>query len=213
MKTRFIIVRHGESIGNAKRIILGRTDWDLSELGRRQAYCTASALADRRIDAVYSSDLLRAYNTVLPIAMSRGLEVVADEGLREIYLGDWECRSVDEVICVYGDLFTVSWRQHFGTFTPPGGESVSQLAERIERTLVRIADENLGKTVLIGCHAAAIRSFWGKINGVCPEDLAERFPFPDNASFSEVDYEDGVFAPISFSNAEHLSQILNESPF
>ena len=78
MKTRLILIRHGESLGNSKRIILGHTDWDLSELGYRQAALAADALADRKVDAVYSSDLIRAYNTVLPMARSRGLSVIAD---------------------------------------------------------------------------------------------------------------------------------------
>ena len=83
MSTRFIIIRHGQSLGNAKRILLGHTDWDLSDLGREQAVFTARALSGRKIDAVYSSDLLRAYNTVLPEAAERGLEVITEPGLRD----------------------------------------------------------------------------------------------------------------------------------
>ena len=213
MKTRFILVRHGQSEGNARRIILGHTDWDLTDLGREQAECTAAALGDRSIDAVYSSDLLRAFNTVLPMAKARNLEVIPEKDLREIHLGIWEGMAVSDVIEQYGDLYTVEWREHFGTFTPLGGEPVRELGYRIKNALARIGDECPGKTVLIGCHAAAIRSFWGAISGVPFEALAETIPFPDNASYSEVDYEEGIFTPVSFSESSHLAELITKIPF
>lgn len=204
MKTKLILVRHGESEGNARRIILGHTDWDLSDLGRKQALIACEALSEQKIDAVYSSDLLRAYNTVAPMAKARGLDVITDEGLREIFLGRWEGKSVSDVIEEDGELFTVEWRGHFGTFTPPEGESVISLGERIAATLAKICEANPGKTLLIGTHAAAIRSFYGRINEIPPERLAETYPFPYNASFTVVEYSDGKFTPIVFSDARHL---------
>ena len=208
MKTRLILIRHGESLGNSRRIILGHTDWDLSELGYRQAELAREALADRHVDAVYSSDLIRAYNTVLPMASSRGLTVTKDTLLRELFVGVWEGREVHDLIDTYGDLYLVDWRQHFGTFTAPGGESVVALGERIERALANIADKNEGKTLIVGLHAAAIRSFWGRICGVSPDDLADAYPFPTNASFSEVDYEDGRFYPVAYSCDSHLQDLV-----
>ena len=56
--TVFFLVRHGQSIGNAKREFLGHTDKDLSELGYLQAQKTADLLANERIDVIYSSDLI-----------------------------------------------------------------------------------------------------------------------------------------------------------
>ena len=208
MKTRMILIRHGESLGNAKRIILGHTDWDLSDLGRHQATLTAEALADRKVDAVYSSDLLRAYNTVLPMATSRGLAVIPDRGLREQFIGEWEGRSVEDIADSYGDLYHVEWCRHFGTFKAPGGESIVELGERIYRTLVGIAEKNEGRTLIIGLHAAAIRAFWGRMCGIKPEDLADAFPFPTNASYSEIDFEDGAFTPVSFSCDKHLAEFV-----
>ena len=213
MSTRFIIVRHGQSLGNAQRVFLGHTDWDLSELGYTQAKCTARALSDRQIDAVYSSDLLRAYNTVLPAALERGLTVIPERGLREEFVGDWEGRSVQDIIDNYGEVFTVEWVERFGTFCPPNGESIPALGERIMNTLSRIGDENPGKTILIGCHAAAIRSFWGRASGIAPEELAAALKFPDNASYSEIDYEGGAFTPICYSVAEHLRELITPIPF
>ena len=213
MHTRVILVRHGQSEGNARKIILGHTDRDLTDIGREQARLTAKALADRKIDAVYSSDLMRAYNTVLPIAASRGLEIIAEPDLREINLGSWEGRAVSDIIEEYGELFTVRWMRHFGSFCAPDGESTQDLAKRVRCSLLRIAEENPERTVLIGTHAAAIRAFWALVTGVPAEKIDELVPFPDNASYSEIDCEDGVFNPISYSVSDYLTTIATGLPF
>ncbi len=213
MKTKFILVRHGQSLGNERRMILGHVDWDITDIGRAQAERVAKALSDRKIDAVYSSDLLRAYNTVLPMAVSRGLTVIADRDLREINMGLWEGRAVAEIIEEYGELFTVEWMRHFGRFRAPEGESTAELANRIRRALRRIARENPGRTVLIGTHAAAIRAFWGLVTEIPPEQIDEALPFPDNASYSEIDCEEGRFTPVSYSVSDYLSTMVTQLPF
>ncbi len=101
-RTKIYLIRHGESLGNAVRQLLGHTDLDLSPLGYRQADLTATALSSVQIDEVYSSDLLRAYNTALPHAKMRGLEVQGRTELRELFLGDWEGLRVEEVMQKYG---------------------------------------------------------------------------------------------------------------
>ena len=88
MKVYF--VRHGQSLGNAERVLLGHCDLDLSPLGVQQAKLTAEAMKDFPIDIIYSSDLLRAYNTAKPHADLRGISVIPDKCFRECYLGDWE---------------------------------------------------------------------------------------------------------------------------
>lgn len=213
MKTRFILVRHGQSLGNERKIILGHVDWDITDIGRAQAQCVARALENRKIDAVYSSDLMRAYNTVAPMATSRGLNITADEGLREINMGLWQGRTVADIIEEYGELFTVRWKCHFGSFCAPDGESTQDLAKRVRCSLLRIAEENPERTVLIGTHAAAIRAFWALVTGVPAEKIDELVPFPDNASYSEIDCEDGVFNPISYSVSDYLTTIATGLPF
>ena len=100
-----IIVRHGNSVGNFKRIFIGQTDWGLSELGEEQVKRTTEYLKQFKIDKIYSSDLCRAYDTVLPTAEHLGLEIHKMEGLREIYAGEWEQKPFTEIAekCGYSD--------------------------------------------------------------------------------------------------------------
>ena len=164
-KTQIIIVRHGESIGNATRVMLGHTDLDLTELGYRQAECSARRLLGTKIDAVYSSDLKRAKNTARAYATLANMPVICDEDLREIKVGAWEGICVDEVEKIWGDMYTVGWCQGFGTFKFPDGEDVMESGLRFYRAVEKIAKSHLGETVLIATHAGVLRAFWAIISG------------------------------------------------
>ena len=208
--TIFYIIRHGESLGNFKSIFLGHTDWDITELGYKQADMTAEALKEVHFDVIYSSDLIRAYNTALPHARLRNIEVNKQTELREIYAGDWDGKSKEEITLGWGKLFTHDWRFNFGTFTIPGGESVLKAGERFENALKHIAAQHTGQTVLIVSHAAVIRSFYSKISGFKPEEYAEKLWFPSNASYSLVKYENSEFSPIFYSEDKHMGDLVTK---
>ncbi len=203
-KTKLIFVRHGESLANAQRIYLGHLDWDLSELGMSQARATARFLADEPFSAIYSSDLIRAYNTAMPHSEIHNLPIIKSRELREIFLGDWEGLPHSALEEKYHDEYFDGWRAGFGEFTPPNGEPIQDVARRIYNEALRIAKAHIGETVLITTHAAAIRSFWGLITKTEPKNLAKQIQFPSNASFSTV-YFDGVdLIPGEYSCDAHI---------
>jgi probable phosphoglycerate mutase len=204
-KTTIYIVRHGQSIGNLKRLYLGHTDLDLSELGYEQANMTAEHLKGVNFAKIYSSDLQRAYNTAIPHAKLRNMDVISSENLRELFLGDWENRNVDELIRDEKELFVDGWQKNFGVFTIPNGENVWEGGKRFAREVKKIAESNEGSTILIAAHAAVIRVFWGIISGIKPEELADAILFPTNASYSIVEYDGERFNPIKYSIDEHLT--------
>lgn len=206
-KTKLIILRHGESLGNAVRVMLGHTDLDLSEKGHLQAETTARALADEKIDFIYSSDLLRAMSTAIPHAKIRNMEIIGDRRLREVDIGKWENRSVDDIVSECGDVFENEWHKGFGTFVFPGGECVKDSGERFYNCVLELCEKHKGKTLLVSSHAAVIRSFWAKATGILPEKIVGRLDFPTNASYSVMEYCDGSFIPVEYSHDEHLSAV------
>ncbi len=205
--TKFLLIRHGESLGNAARQLLGHTNLDLSELGYRQAQATAKALENEHIDIVYSSDLLRAFNTAKACADLHGLEVIPSKNLREVMLGEWEGQYVLDVIEKYGDMYEKEWLGSYGTFRFPGGESTVEAGVRFYNECVRIAEMNPDKTVVVAAHAAVIRSFVAKVLEIAPEDVAAKIGFPTNASVSELCYKDGKFELVEFSRDAHLTDV------
>lgn len=211
---RIIILRHAQSLGNAKGSFLGHTDLDLTEQGFVQAEMAADFLdaTHVHIDKIYSSDLMRAFHTALPSARRRGLLLSTTKELREVYMGKWEGRVVAELDAEYPEEFSIGWRQHFGTCVLPDGESVPHAARRVYDFVVSRAKENLGKTLMFTSHAAAIRSFWGLALGVPFERMAEEVPFPGNASFSTMIWRsrgqgDGELTPLGFSIDAYLGDL------
>ena len=203
--TKIYLIRHGESLGNAQRMYLGHTDLDLSPLGYLQAEKTAEHLADVAFSAVYSSDLLRAYNTALPHAKMRGLEARKTEKLRELHIGEWEGALIDDLL--RDERFTKGWKQDFGNFTLPEGECVADGADRIYGELERIANLHGDEAVVAVFHAAAIRAFWCKMLGIPKDEWAKSVEFPKNASYSVVEYENGRFFPLEYSCDGHLGEL------
>ena len=208
--TVIFLIRHGESVGNAYGYFLGHTDKDLSERGYIQAQRTAEFLSYEHIDAVYSSDLMRAHNTVLPHAQMRGLEVVDSVQLREIYAGEWDGMKYTDILAQYGDAFTSGWRASFGTFRIPGGESTQEAAERFFCAVMDIARANKGKKVIIGAHAAVIRAFWGKVSNIPPQELAQASFYPNNASVSVIYYDGENLVPGEYSHDAHLRDLYED---
>src|ERR671939_942247 len=94
--TRILLVRHGQSQGNAERRFGGHSPTPLSELGFRQAEATARALAVENVTAIYSSDLLRAVQTAEPLARATGLEVRWSGAFRERNVGRLEGLTFEE---------------------------------------------------------------------------------------------------------------------
>lgn len=206
--TKIYVIRHGESVGNLHRICLGHTNLDLTDLGLKQAECTAEALSEVKFDAIYSSDLIRAVHTAEPHAKIRGLEVKTSDNFRELYFGEWENASVAYLKEEHHEEFMIGWRQNFGTFTAPDGESVVHMAERMAEGLKNIARTHVGGIILVASHAAAIRALWGKVSGYKPSEWADAYPFPTNASYSVLECENGVLKPVSYSNDGHLGDLV-----
>src|SRR4051812_30599582 len=85
--TRLVMVRHGETAWNAQGRIQGHIDVALNELGEAQAEAVGKRLACEQFDAVYASDLQRAYRPACPAVREGRRAIVKDRRLRERHLG------------------------------------------------------------------------------------------------------------------------------
>lgn len=97
METTILLVRHGETIDNARQIMQGQTHGELNERGREQAQQVAQRLASERVDAVVASDLHRAIQTAEIIAAPHDLPVMTTELLRERDWGSFTGRFIPEL--------------------------------------------------------------------------------------------------------------------
>lgn len=211
MKTELYLIRHGESPGNRDRFFLGHTDLDLTEKGYAQAKCAAAFFENIHIDAVYASDLLRAFNTAKAVADSKGLVVTPEKGLRELFAGRWEEMKFADIPLSYPELWSNWQNANVPDLRAPEGESLSELLLRVERTLLRIAKENEGKSVAVGLHATPIRLMLNKIAGRNLEELYMT-SWVLNASITKLSFENGSFS-LDFANeCSHLGALKTAFP-
>ena len=202
--TKFVIVRHGQSVANLEERYAGCYNALLTPLGKKQAeLLTEYILKTYRVDAVYSSPLSRAIETVEKIASRSGVVLNVCEGLREIDGGKWEGLSLREIAENYPqDAYL--WKTDIGRARPTGGESFAQVQARADKALRKIAEESADKTVVIGTHGGVIRSMQCLFNGV-PITEMKNIPWTPNASVSEINYENGAYTPVSMGYTGFLS--------
>lgn len=135
--TTLYLVRHGETIDNARKIMQGQTQGELTEKGWQQARMLAAQLRDTRIDAFVASDLKRAVDTCRVIADSRGMPVETTPLLRERDWGGFTGRYIP-------DLKDEAW--------PDDIESLDALKERGRQFLCFVAKHFPGQNVLAVGH-------------------------------------------------------------
>lgn len=151
--TTIFLVRHGATKWNHSKRAQGQADIDLNETGHRQAIATAEALSLVPVEAVYASDLMRAYKTAEPIARAHGLEVRTDPAFREIDQGEWEGLHVDEIRRRWPELWGPA--RHWSA--RPGGESPAQVRERALKGLEKVVREHPEGNVVVVSHGGTIR--------------------------------------------------------
>ena len=184
-RTRFILLRHGQTQHSAEQRFSGTSDPALTDTGREQARRAAEALgAFGRVDAIVASPQTRAQETARAAADALELEVVTEEGLREIAFGEFEGLTRDEIVAKDKDAFE-RW-QASPNNAPPGGESLTALHRRVSRTRLKLQERHSGQTVLVVTHMTPIKSVIRQALGA-NADMFKHL-FLDLASISVVDF-------------------------
>lgn len=159
-RTRFVLLRHGQTEHSAEKRYSGSSDPQLTELGRKQARRAAEAVAKLgQIDRIIASPAKRTQETANACAEVLGVpaeDIVTVDGFREVDFGDFEGLSRDEAQEQYPDEFA-DW-QASTTQAPPNGESISALHRRITRARLKLQEEYEGETVLVVTHMSPIKS-------------------------------------------------------
>jgi broad specificity phosphatase PhoE len=121
------VIRHGETYGNKMKILQGQMDYRLSEVGVDQARQLSKRLDELSLNAVFASDLSRAYETaqIMLEAAKLDLAVQRDPLIRERCFGIYEGRPSSDIR---------SAAQRAGVdvvdFSPEGGETLKQCQHR-----------------------------------------------------------------------------------
>ncbi|HET7723838.1 MAG TPA: histidine phosphatase family protein [Propionibacteriaceae bacterium] len=149
---RLILIRHGQTQSNVDHLLdTGHPGAALTETGLAQAATLVDRLADEPIEAVYSSDLVRARQTAEPLAAAKGLTVTEHPGLREIFAG---ADDMSEDWVPYVSVLD-TWH------TDPeskleGGENWPEFQRRFDGAVAEIVASGVEVAALVS-HGAALR--------------------------------------------------------
>ena len=204
-QTRLILVRHGVTDFTQQHRMDGRggSDPPLNGTGLAQARAAARAvveLVDRSEPgpvSVVSSSLQRARQTGQAIADALGVEREEDRDWDEQGFGDWDGRSMGELVGEYGEDL-VAWRSDPG-YQRPGGESRRDVDERVANALARAVRR--GGTVVVATHRVVLMSVLCRLLGIDQERGWSVATAPASLSAVEI-WPDGV-AQIAFVNDTH----------
>ncbi|MFH1106656.1 MAG: histidine phosphatase family protein [Candidatus Micrarchaeota archaeon] len=209
---KLVLLRHGRSVWNVRNLFTGWVDIPLAVEGRRDALAVATKLRDYSFDAVFTSNLVRAVETML-IACSKfpdgkflviphgkpqerhkpvpgGIPVHQDDALNERHYGDLQGLDKAETARVYGEAHVRLWRRSFRT-RPPGGESLEDTCNRtlpyFHKKIVPLLKK--GENVLVVAHGNSLRSIVMELDRLSEDEVvALEIPFD---KFIEYDYRGG----------------------
>jgi len=153
--THVLLIRHGQSEGNAERRFGGHTATPLSPRGRKQAQATAQALKDDQLTAIYSSDLARAVETARPLARLTGLPIDTTEAFRERSVGVMEGLTFEDAAQQHPEEYAALLRRDF-EHVLNGGESYRQLLDRARNKLDEVIEQHKGGRIAVFSHTGTI---------------------------------------------------------
>ena len=166
--TTLYLARHGQSEWNNQQLVTGQLDPALSPKGVEQSQALAHCLEHEHLEAIYTSALQRTRDTAQPTAVAKQLAIQSMPALNEIHLGVLQGRFRDERD-PQAQAMWAEWQSNMLGHRVPGGESFSDLKQRVMRTLQDILHNHAGQTLLIVGHRGTNRVLMGTLMQWAPE--------------------------------------------
>lgn len=203
MNTRVYLIRHGETDWNLIGRWQGHADVPLNAVGQRQARLLGQRFAQERVcfDAIYSSDLARAYQTARELGAAVRVAVQLIPNLREIDLGSWSGLTTDELRERYPAEFA---RLSAGEdIVRGGGESIGAMRRRVVEAVEALVAQHHGATLGIVTHGGCIRALLAHAANLDSGELRS-FPHIGNTSISVVHVGLDTWETLRINDMAHL---------
>jgi broad specificity phosphatase PhoE len=196
---RIYLVRHGETEWNRTRRFQGRSNLPLNQEGKKQVRALALALKNEPLTAIYTSPLIRAFETARLIKVFHpSTPIIEEKGLIEMNLGEFDGMNVQDWAEQYPDI-RKSWNKNPASVKMPGGESLKEVQARAKETLERITRiYSTDTTILISSH-----------NFVNLTILCDLLKIPLNR-FRELRQENAAFNVICKKGNRFYVELVNE---
>jgi 2,3-bisphosphoglycerate-dependent phosphoglycerate mutase len=159
---KLVLVRHGLSVYNDQNRFTGWRDIGLNSQGIDEARQAVSLLKNLEFDLAFTSDLIRAQDTLKIILEGIGqsdIPIEKNMALNERDYGDLVGRNKAEAAEEFGAEQVHIWRRSYDV-PPPGGESLKGTADRVIPYLREVIMPHIseGKQILVSAHGNSIRA-------------------------------------------------------
>lgn len=163
LKNTYYVLRHGEGEHNVNNLIscdpeFGCHNTNLTEKGKESVGKNVKMFKDIKVDVIYSSDFLRTKQTAEILNEVAQTEVVFDERLREFNVGEFQGKNIHE----YESAFPK--KEEKWTKAASGGETYSQIEERMAEAFNEYESKHEGKTIVIVSHGDPLKILLGYLN-------------------------------------------------
>lgn len=157
------LVRHGETEKNTLKKYYGNLDVGLNEKGKMQCEYLREKLKNIEFNKVYTSKMKRAIETADIILQDRNHEIIKDNRLNEMSMGDFEGKDHKELEKLYPQEWK-AWCEDWRECSPPKGESYREFYLRVKEFIEDVLKEDV-ENILIIAHGGVIKSIYTYILG------------------------------------------------
>ncbi|MBX0327105.1 histidine phosphatase family protein [Oscillochloris sp. ZM17-4] len=206
MTSTIYLIRHGETDWNLAGRWQGHADVPLNDLGLRQARLLAQRLQSEQIqfNAIYSSDLARAYQTAWELGSAVRVPVQLYPPLREIDIGAWSGLHYDQI----REQFPIEAKllEEGQDIPRGGGETLSALRKRVVEAVEAIIAHRDGETIALVTHGGCIRMLLAHVESYHGDGF-KRFPHIGNTSISIVRCGKSSWEALDINDMRHLEEL------
>lgn len=202
--TVMYLVRHGATVANEQkpRVLQGsNVDLSISERGREQARQVAAWFRGVAVDSLFSSPMLRARETAVEIGSQIGIDVQTVPGLKEVCVGRWERMNWDMIEREFPAECAL-FRNDCGQHGYLGGESYSDVQQRVVPVFEDLLTRNAGKSIVVVAHSVVNIVYLATLMGL---ELKRARQLPqDNCAVNVIHHVDGKAKLVTLNSVFHL---------
>ncbi|MBE9139998.1 histidine phosphatase family protein [Nodosilinea sp. LEGE 07088] len=210
MPLNLYFLRHGETESSQTGTYCGFSNPGLTASGTAMAQAFADKYQRLPWQAVYASPLRRTVETATPFCQATGQTMAQRDGLKEMFFGEWEGLTHDEVETRYSGDY-VRWLTEPAWNPPTGGETGVQVASRAALVIAEIEANHSSGNVLIVSHKTTIRLLLCNLLGIDSGRYRDRIELPV-ASVSLVRFGDHGPRLAKHGDRSHLPEELDSRP-
>ena len=200
--TRVYLVRHGEAEGNVYRRLQGQYNSKLTPNGLVQLERLRERCASLPLDAVYASNLRRAWMTAQAVVGGRDIPLVPELRFQEMYLSEWEDVTFGFLAKQGGTQWDLFMKDD-PAFSLSKSETFPQVARRASIALQGILEKHEGGSVAVVSHGLCLSMLARALLGEQAKELGHL----DNASLSCLLVGEGRVELEFWSDNAHLGEL------